>query len=253
MGRDQSQYVFEIRYQPNAKVLDNRGEWASAITAEMSLPHWLIVENRLDIFDEDETTRCFVGFRNSGFVTNNPPTDNYFSDQCVKFARLVMDLHGFQNPLSVQRLGVRSRMLVPFDGTMEELVARYKARYYGLTREAEAALGGKLIDIGGALNFVDRLGNFNTSGGPMALEQAKDFFPHGDDFPPVGLYFDIDYWIRPKAEMTTEAIAKAIRLFSSESHQKQRGSTSLILSEPPNVEQVWLERQKAQDTGRPTA
>ncbi|MGP8247062.1 MAG: hypothetical protein ACLQVN_21405 [Bryobacteraceae bacterium] len=253
MGPEQSQFVFEIRYTANAKILDNRGRWASEIAAQMSLPHWLIVENRLDIFDENEKTRCFVGFRNSGFVANTPPTTNYFTDQCVKFAKHLMNLRDFQNPLPVERLGVRSRFLTPFNGTMEELVGRYKTRYYGVTREAEEALNGKLIDIGSALNFVDRLGNFNTFGGPMAEEQSKGFFPNGEGFPAVGLYFDIDYWVRPNKEMTAEDITKTIRQFSGESLQKQGRVTDLVLSELPHVEQVWLERQKVQGSDRPTA
>jgi hypothetical protein len=70
MCREQSQFVLEIRYQPNAKVLDHRGKWAESVAAQTSLPHWVIVDSRRDIFDEEQTTRCFVGFRNVGYVTH---------------------------------------------------------------------------------------------------------------------------------------------------------------------------------------
>lgn len=253
MSREQSQLVLEIRYQPNAKVLDHRGQWAESVATQMSLPHWLIVDNRLDVFDEEQTTRCFVGFRNVGYVTANPPTNNFFADQCIKFIRFVMALEGFQSPLLVGRIGVRSRALKPFDGTMEELVGRYKTRYYGVKPEAERALNGELVDIGGALNLKDKHGNFNTHGGPMPLEQAETFFPNGKDIPQVGLYFDIDYWVRPAKLMTVDEITKTIRQFSNESITKSTQVADLITGELPHVEEAWIAGPEAQRPARPNA
>ena len=37
MSREQSQFVLEIGFQPNAKVLDHRGKWAESVAAQMSL------------------------------------------------------------------------------------------------------------------------------------------------------------------------------------------------------------------------
>ena len=239
MSREQSQYVLEIRYQPNAKVLDHRGKWAELIAAEMHLPHWVIVENRVDVFDDAQNIRCYVGFRNMGYIITKPPTTNFFSDQSVKFLKFVGAFDDFETPLRVQRIGVRTRMLTPFDGGMEALVSMYKDRFLGPTPKAEAVLGGNLIDIGGALNFSGKFGNFNTNGGPMPAEQAKSFFPDGEDHPEVGLYFDVDYWMRPQQAMLVADIAKVIRQFSSESLAKHANIKDLIIGELPDVQEAW--------------
>ena len=63
-----NEQIVEIRYQPNAKVLDWRGRWAETMAAKLELPHWRIVDNRLDIHDKDEDRHCFISFRNAGFV-----------------------------------------------------------------------------------------------------------------------------------------------------------------------------------------
>lgn len=43
-----NEYIFEIRYKPNPKVLDLRGSWAEVITKRMEFEHWSISNNRLD-------------------------------------------------------------------------------------------------------------------------------------------------------------------------------------------------------------
>ena len=245
MSREQTEFILEIRYQPNAKVLDHRGKWAEQIGAHMKLAHWVIVENRLDIFDAEQSCFAFLGFRNAGYKAVNPPTKNFFEDQCLKFLKLVMSFDGFQNPLAVDRIGVRARFLKPFEGSIKELVDRYRRKYYRLTSDAEVALSGELIDVGGALNFTDKYGNFNTHSGPMPIEQSKAFFRNDKDFPEVGLYFDIDYWLRPVKLMTFEEIAKTVRQFSSESIQKHTRVADLILGEHPNVEPLLTARPEA--------
>ncbi|MBZ5632015.1 MAG: hypothetical protein LAO55_02700 [Acidobacteriia bacterium] len=239
MGAQQSQFVFEIRYKPNAKLLDCRGKSAESIAAHLGLPHWLIVENRLDVFDAEQTTRLFVSFRNAGYVQENPPTNHFFSDNCVKAFKFISTVDGFESPLSVERLGIRLRALTPFLGSMTELVNRYKARYYGFKSEAETALDGELVDIGGALNFKGKFGNFNTNGGPMPAEQAKSYFPKALELPDVGLFMDIDYWTKPNKAMTTDEITKTIRQFSTECIQKHARVADLILGDPPHGEQ-WI-------------
>jgi hypothetical protein len=180
----------------------------------------------------------FVPCANSSFIENFP-TNNFFSDQCVKAFKFIMALDEFDLPLDVERQGVRLRTLKPFSGSMIELVKRCKARYYGIKAEAEAALDGELVDIGGALNFRGKFGNFNTSGGPMLTEQAKSFFPKASELPDVGLFMDIDYWTKPDKRMTADEIVRTIRQFSSECLQKQARITDLILGDPPHDEK-WI-------------
>src|SRR5438445_7505171 len=59
-------HVFEVRYKPNARFLDYRGQWAELIAEHMKATEWRITENRLDVFDKSEARRFFLAFRNCG-------------------------------------------------------------------------------------------------------------------------------------------------------------------------------------------
>lgn len=226
-----NEHVLEIRYKPNPKVLDHRGTWAEAISAHMELPHWRIVENRIDIFSEGEKIHAFVGFRNGGLSALDTPTKNYFPDKAIKLLKYLFGLEGFVDPLIVERIGLRSRFCTPFDGPFDELRDRYATRFLVLTEEAKKAFGdgSKLVDIGGPLNFVDHIGNFNTMSGPMPKEQFTKFFKRDEGFPEVGLFFDNDYWLRPKKSINGTTLIKWVRDFADTAWERHERVRDLIM------------------------
>jgi hypothetical protein len=224
-------HTFEIRYKPNPKVLDFRGSWAEAISDHMKLSDWGILENRIDIYDEKSGERAFVGFKNAGFVARNTPTENYFSDKATKFFRYVLSLDGFGKSLFVERIGVRSRFCKKYEGTFEELREKYTIKYLSLTETAKKIIDAKLLDIGGPLNFVDKHGNFNTMSGPMVHEQLSNFFGEAEELPKVGLYFDIDYWLKSNKEMEGGEILRQIEKFAISAWNKFEKISELIMGE----------------------
>jgi len=211
-----NEILVEIRYRPNARVLDFRGTWAKAISEFMELPQWQIVENRIDIFTEDRSFRAFVGFRNAGLGILDSPNRSYFPDQATKLFRFIFKLEGFGDPIFVERLGVRAKFCDAFKGTFEELRDRFVDRYITTTDRAKAAIGedAKLVDIGAPLNMADRLGNFNTMSGPMVKDQFPRFFTKDELFPDVGLFYDIDYSVKPERETSGKQILTQIKDFS---------------------------------------
>jgi len=226
-----NEHVVEIRYKANPRVLDHRGTWAEMISENMQLPHWRIVENRIDIFSEEKDLHAFVGFKNAGIAANNTPTKNYFSDKAVKLLKFVFELKEFGDPIFVERVGVRSRFCTPFDKTFDELKENYATRYLQLTSEAIEAIGksAKLIDTGGPLNFADKYGSFNTMSGPMVKKQFNDYFNHPEEFPDVGLYFDIDYFVRPGKKISGKEVIKHIKNFTSVSWDRYERVRDLII------------------------
>jgi hypothetical protein len=211
-----SEHLLEIRYKPNPKILDHRGAWVQLISSELAFSEWLIVENRVDIFDKPNKERVFVGFRNAGFTAYDVPTANYFPDKALKFLRFLFTLDGFENPIYLERIGVRYKFITPFNKGFEDLRERYSSRYLTLTDKSKGAFSAKLVDIGGSLNFVDSLGNFNTGSGPMAKEQMSQFINRQGNYPEVGLYFDIDYWSKPNKDVDSNELLRLIKAFASE-------------------------------------
>ena len=224
-----SECILEVRYRPNPKVLDFRGSWAELISEHMKLPEWRIQENRIDIYDKSETDRAFIAYRNAGFIRRNTPTSNYFPEQSSKLFHFLFSLEGFGNSLFVQRFGLRQRFCSSFNGTFEELRERYATRYLVMPDAAKKAIEGDLTDIGGPLNFCDKHGNFKTMSGPMRADQIKEFIGFEANYPDVGLYFDIDYWIKPDADIPEEKVIKLIRNFAGEGWDKHERVRVLLL------------------------
>jgi len=228
-----NEHIFEIRYKPNPKVLDYRGTWAELISQHMKLSEWSIIENRIDVYDKANQNHVFVGFRNSGFVSKDSPTKNYFPDQAIKFFTFIAQLDGFEDQPFVERIGVRSKFFTRFDGEFEDLRNRYTQRYLVLTKDAQKAINAKLIDVGGPLNFVDNLGNFNTMSGPMEKKQALNFFRNRkeDEIPEVGFYYDIDYWLKPNKNMGASEISQNIRKFALAAWDRHERIKNLIFGD----------------------
>jgi hypothetical protein len=78
IGFRQNECIFEIRYKPNPKLLDRRGEWAESVSSHTKLEQWLIADNRIDIFNTEEITHMFLGYKNSGLTINDVPNKEYF-------------------------------------------------------------------------------------------------------------------------------------------------------------------------------
>lgn len=228
---DLNEHILELRYKPNPKVLDYRGSWAEAISDHMKLPKWRIVENRIDIYNEENRDHAFVGFRNAGFVAYNTSTKNYFPDKAVKFFKYLFTLTGFEKKPYVERIGVRSKFCRKHEGSFDELREKYVSNYLSLTDSAKKIIDAKLLDIGGPLNFADKYGNFNTMSGPMTDEQMPQFFEGAKEFPTVGLYFDIDYWLMPKKEVDEQEIIKHITNFTNSAWDRFDSISRLIFGE----------------------
>ena len=227
-----SEHVLEVRYKPNAKILDYRGTWAEGISKEMELDQWGIVENRVDVYNKDKTILAFVGYKNAGFVVHDAQTKNYFSDKAVKFFKYLFSLEGFGKELHVNRIGVRSRFAKKYDGPFEELVQKYEQNYLTLNPEAAKVIDAELVDIGGPLNFKDKAGNFNTMSGPMESKQLVRFFDRDSDtLPEVSLFFDIDYWIKPDEIMAERHVLNKVKTFAEASWERFEDICHIVIGE----------------------
>jgi hypothetical protein len=226
-----NEHVVEIRYQPTARVLDHRGAWAETLSARLELPRWQIAENRLDVFEPKRTRACFLSFRNFGFVALDSPTRNYFADQAGKFVRTVFSLEQFGTRLPVTRIGVRSRFCDPFEGSFDELRDRFTSRYVSIAGPAQQAIGqdAQLLDVGAPLNYRDQLGKFNTVSGPMTADQFRLFFQKDEGFPPVGLFYDIDYFKEPNAEMKADEVVHVLTDFAGTAWDRHDRIKTLIV------------------------
>jgi hypothetical protein len=222
--------VLEIRYTPNSKILDYRGTWAELVSSLMVLSEWRISQNRIDVFDKEETRRGFVSFKNAGIVIRNAPTRDYFPDQANKLLRFLFEQKPFGNPLWLGRIGVRTRFATAYEGDFNSLLGRYKDRFLNISPEALNTWGAEIIDIGGPVNFRTSQGYLNSMSGPMRKEELKRFFDFEDNLPEVALYFDLDYWKEPKSLIEGREAMRIVKLFAEESWDTHERLRTLILA-----------------------
>lgn len=138
-----SEYVLEFRYRANPKVLDYRGTWAELLSKYMNLENFAITENRVDVFNKDQSMRMFVSFMNSGLILRNNTNHQFFSDKCEKFLRLIFEEKGFGDPIYITRIGVRFRCGFPYKGDFEEL--RISVKSHTKTAHAAHSEGNRLV------------------------------------------------------------------------------------------------------------
>lgn len=224
-----NEHIFEIRYKANPKVLDYRGAWAEAISEHMELPHWKIGQNRIEIHDDNLDEVAFVALKNTGFQIHNTETRNKFPERAAKFYKFASSLAGFEKDPFLLRIGVRSKFCRRFDGKFDDLLKLYLANYSSPREAALKVIDATLLDVGAPLNFKDNIGNFNTLCGAMRDEEMPKWFREEEDFPEVGLYYDIDYWVLPNKEISTEYILDKIKQFAARSWDKFESIYNLII------------------------
>lgn len=217
-----AEQILEIRFRPDARVIDRRGALATAISAQLGLPHWQLIENRVDLWNEDEDTRAFVGFRNMGFILRRYSLPGNFIDHANNFVRYVLSQQPFGAvPLLVERLGVRVRFAMPVRAPFASLVDRYQQRVFPVQPAYRSLFGGVLTDIGAPLYFKTELGKLHTHGGPMEKWQIRNFFDYvkEDRLPDVALYTDLDYSTVPAEPLTTERVTALVRRYTQANHE----------------------------------
>ncbi len=228
-----SQHVLEIRYKPDSKILDHRGDLADSISRNLDLSEWRITQNRVDIHNKDVSTRVFVSFRNAGVVIQNPSDSIVFPNLASKFVNHISSQKPFKKKLPLRRIGVRSRFGFSSEIGFADLLSRYLRQFVDVRPEIIDSIGADLIDVGVPLNFEASNGNINTHSGPMKREQLSTFFQFHpkNRLPEVSLYIEFDYWIRPEKLTTFLEIASIIRDYSASNWQYAENIRDIVMGD----------------------
>ena len=156
----------------------------------------------------------------------------FFLDHAIKFFEFVLAFGVIPKPVVVERIGVRLRSFRATEADFDRLLKRYMTRVWPLTPEATEAFGGKLVDIGGLLNFKDDVGNYNTLTGPMLTEQAKQWITRDESaYPKIGVFMDCDYWMKadaPGKSLAVSEIVNTIRRFAERAARRSDAIFNLL-------------------------
>ncbi|MGV8026154.1 MAG: hypothetical protein AB2L18_06330 [Anaerolineaceae bacterium] len=211
-----NEYIFEIRYKPNSKIIDLRGILTENISKFMGLSEWQITENRIDISNVENDLNIFISFKNAGLVIHNNPNNDFFLDQSIMFINYIFDQEPLITNQILERLGVRFRYLNPVNNSFDNLLKTYQERIVSINPKFKDLVDAQVIDIGNPINLQKNNGFINLYSGPMQEKQIRQFFRFENDVPKVGFYLDIDYWTQPQKKCTSVEINNLINKYSNE-------------------------------------
>ena len=208
MSKKISNHIIEIRYKPDSRMLDKRGEIAQGLLSA-TFEHWDITNNRIDLSNsKNPNITAFFSFRNLGVASSYP---NKISDFLKTAQAFIKSAWNFFPNNTITRIGVRSAFLIEtkdfkkaFDG--------YRNKFLKLSDNDIKEFGGDLIDFAFPLNFMDGENNFNVMTGPMEKGQSIGLFKGEKDIFDSGIYVEIDYF---RTEFSPHMIVKrAIELLN---------------------------------------
>lgn len=223
-----SEHTLEVRFKPNSVMLDHRGSWAAIIAAETGLTEWKIIENRVDFRPPDKSQLAFISFRNFGMTIKDQPTPNFFADKAKKLIRVVMRLKGFEDPLPIERIGLRAKICQPVECDFAEVANHVREVFF--KTEALEKLGGdeNVIDVAAVLYFKTSLGQINSQISANNAEQLKRIFPAHTDYPEASWAADLDYFIDAPQLMSEKKLTKTVNSFADELNDRYSKLSELI-------------------------
>jgi len=220
--------LVEIRYRANAAILDYRGTWAEKLTNQLTLTDWQVIENRFDVFDKGDLRHGFASFKNAGFKVRNTPTKNYFPDQANHFFRFLLEQKAFGDSLFCSRIGVKSRFAIKYDGDFEKLLKLFTNKLFVIDPSVKRLFQADISDVGFHFDLATPSGKINSWIGPMLKEQFKEFFELEQEYPEVGVYFDLDYSQNRQDKITGRELLGIIRQFSDQNWERYQTITELL-------------------------
>ena len=191
MSKIYLEQVFEIRFKPQSKFLDKRGEIAGAVT-DPFLNQWSITENTINFkSDTKKYVGGFFSFKNLGFSGSYPTNNDDFSSFTKNFIKKSWSYI----PLAdVIRIGLKTKMVTPVS-SFNEYFDKFRDKFIALNKNELDNFGGTLVDLAFPLNFADGLNQFNTLSGPVKkAELISSFKTAESEAPENGIFCEVDYF-----------------------------------------------------------
>jgi hypothetical protein len=190
MSKVISKHILEIRYKPNSRFLDKRGEIAEILSGQ-NFDQWNIGNNRIDFASKkNSSVGAFLSYKNLGYFSEYPTTLDDFSTESKNF---IKNSWTYFPANQITRIGVRTTFLIETKN-FKESFDKYRSQFLGLQDDEIKKFGGDLIDLGFPLNFADGEEFFNVTTGPMEKKQSKEFVLDADELPESSIFIDVDYF-----------------------------------------------------------
>lgn len=157
---------------------------------------------------KDKKMFFIVSANKAGVEINQPSNEEAAVNECFSFFKKVNNLTQWE---SVDRIGVRSMWVEPWDLELNKLVDIYKTKIY-----KDTSLLKNADDVGAFLTLSDDLRKINFQTGPMGKKQLVNAFlppaPFDEtNLPEVFSFVDYDYYISGNTEYSNLTMEKFIK------------------------------------------
>lgn len=212
------EFIYEIRYSPNPKFLDFRGDIAQELVQRFDMPHWRIGENLAEAYNgennpDDGSEKYFLSFRNAGLVMRGVDDRSIFYERTKDHINFLFSLRKIfkDNDYYITRIGMMSKYVTAYSGDFSALLDKYQTYFITPKQSFIDCFDANLTDISGVINLETRDGvKIHSRSGPMEKAQIKTFFPNQEVEFDLGLYFEIDAFIEPNQVVKQSFVASAI-------------------------------------------
>ncbi len=185
-----SKRFLEVKFKPNASILDKRGMIAESLSSD-PFDSWAVSTNRVDLKKKtDKYLDGYFTFRNLGIGLRCSVPGDEFEKKAREFVKNAWE---FLPGDTVTRIGVRSLYFSEIYN-FEKSLQKYRNRFLKLSDEELQMFGGDLVDLGFPLNFKTGNRRFNIMNGPMKKSQARGIFGEEEELPKIGVFVDVDYF-----------------------------------------------------------
>jgi hypothetical protein len=198
-NRTISKYFIEIRFEPDAGILDKRGKIAASVLKKQ-FTDWIIQENKIDFSKKgNDEFGAYFSYRNLGIYSSYPNALPFIKNSSKDFIKSTWDY--FKNN-KIQRIGVRTISLTETTDYQKTFDA-YKENFFKINEETLGKFDGKLYDVGFPMDFIDGNKFTHIMTGPMYAKQSSQHFDKVKDIPKYGIFVDVDYYMDDCSSIST--------------------------------------------------
>lgn len=213
--------IIEVRFEPDSKILDKRGEITGSIL-NSQFTDWVIQENRIDFSKKgNEEFGAFFSYKNLGLYASYPNLLPFIKKNTKQFITSTWD---YFKSNKIHRVGVRTVFLTETEN-YQKTFDSYKEKFFKVDEEMLSKFDGKLYDFGFPMNFVDGENYINVNTGPMYAKQSAQFFDKIKDIPKFGIFVDVDYYMKDCSLITKK---EELIKFIEKGLDKARGYNEII-------------------------
>lgn len=195
MERHVFNHFFEVRFNPDPRLLDKRGQMIQQLMGR-SFNQWRILGEQVEVsHEQNKEVVASFSLRNFIVISRSSNDSNAFIASVEEFIKTMWSQFSSN---TITRLGVRSQCLVETADYNQTLQA-FQHRFLKLSKDELNSFGGSLVDFAFPLHFShgENLAHLNT--GAMAYLQSQQFF--GDRAFQSGVFLELDYF-RPNVSPT---------------------------------------------------